>query len=127
MEGPIEPRPELRAGEQLHMRAGPGLHGHAEFREKMDEESPDGRPPTEPVRRESRIVFLTFLALVSVAVIAALVWRGGAVPGAIALVLVLAFIGLAAWPAWHAGLDRKIEERHVADEVRGHRHDGTAG
>jgi hypothetical protein len=101
------------------MRPNPALEQEAEFREMMQEESPDGRPPTAPARRESRILFFTVLVLVTAAVIAALTWQSGSiVPGLIALGLMIAFIVLAAWPTWNAGVDRTIEERHVADELR---------
>lgn len=100
----------------------PPLKGPEEevrFRELMDEESPDGRPPSGPVKRESRILFWTVYILVIVAVVSALTWRSGSiVPGLIALLLMLVFIGLAAWPTWHAAVDRKIEERHVAEEIK---------
>jgi hypothetical protein len=118
--------PESRTND-LPIRPGPGLDPEAALRERMNEESPDGRPPSEPARRESRVVFWSILVLVTAVVIAALIWRGGLIPGVLALILMLAFVGIAAWPAWHAGLDRRIDERHVADELKAeHRGGGPA-
>jgi len=105
--------------EPLHINAGPGLDPEARFQELMNEESPDGRPPTGPVRRESRVLFLCALVLITSVVIAALIWRSGSIiPGLMGLALMLGFIVLAAWPTWNAGAERKLEERHVADEVK---------
>lgn len=91
------------------------------FREAMEEQSPDGRPPTESVRRESRALFIGGLAIVMALVLAALLWRGGWLPAVLGLVLMLGFVVLAAWPAWNAGAERKIEERRVTDQAKEHR------
>lgn len=91
----------------------------AVIRERLEEESPDGRPPTPKVRRESRAVFWVILCVVTVGALASLYWAGGAAPVAVAVVLVLGFIGLAAWPAWHAAMDRKLDRERAEREVRG--------
>jgi hypothetical protein len=103
-----------------HKRPPEGTQAAAEFRDLMNETSPDGRPPAEAVRRESLVLFVSVLAVVTLIVVTALIRSSGSiVPGLIALLLMLVFIGLAAWPAWNAGVDRKIEERHASDQIRG--------
>lgn len=115
------------AHDPLGIRPGPGLDADTERRERMNEESPDGRPPSEPVRRESKIVFWSFFTLVAVVVIAALVWDGGITAGVAAAALIVMFVGIAAWSAWHAALDRRFDERRVADELRVEHGSGRAG
>src|SRR6185295_8865535 len=75
-EGPMDSDPRS-PGPPVDARPGPGMQNDPQFRELMDEESPDGRPPTAPVRRESRLLFLSILAVVTIAVVAALIWRSG--------------------------------------------------
>jgi hypothetical protein len=91
----------------------------AVIRERLEAESPDGRPPTPKVRRESRTLFWVILSVVTVGALASLYWAGGAAPVAVAVVLVIGFIGLAAWPAWHAAMDRKVDRDRAEREVRG--------
>jgi hypothetical protein len=87
-------------------------------RERLDAESPDGRPPTRPVRRRSTMFFVLVLIAVAATVLISLYLGGGIVPAMVAVVLIAAFIGFAAWPAWHAAADR-THDRHVAEqEVR---------
>lgn len=87
-------------------------------RERLDAESPDGRPPTRPARRRSTALFILLFVGVAVAVMVSLYLGGGWVPLLAALALIVAFIGMAAWPAWHAAADR-VHDRHVVEnEVR---------
>jgi hypothetical protein len=113
--------------EDLHILPGPGLDEEEEMvRERMEVSSPDGRPPPLEIRRETRRLFFAALTIVAVVVLVAIYAWGGLGPTAVALVLWGVFIGLAAWPAWHAGLDRKIEENRVRRDIGVERHGRTA-
>jgi hypothetical protein len=113
----------LRDEEDLHILPGPGLDEDELVRERMEIASPDGRPPPRQIRRETRRMFFLALTIAAVVVLVAIYSWGGPGPTAVALVLWGVFIGLAAWPTWHAGLDRKAEEnrarRDLAAERRG--------
>jgi hypothetical protein len=115
------------AADAMGMRPGPALTPETELRERMNEESPDGRPPSAPVRRESKLVFWSVFTLVAVIVIAALIWDGGVTAGIVAAALIVLFVGIAAWSAWHAALDRRFDERRVTDELRVEHRSGHAG
>src|ERR1700741_4148853 len=80
-----------------------------EVRELLEEESPDGRPPTRKVRKESEVVFLVALIAVAVLVLSVLYFAGGPIPATIGALLAVLFVGLAAWPAWTAAVERKID------------------
>jgi hypothetical protein len=95
--------------EELHMIPGPGLDDEQQLREKMDEISPDGRPPTVAIHREARRLFFLALTVAAVVVLVAIYAWGGIGPTAVALVLWGLFIGLAAWPTWHAAIDRRMD------------------
>lgn len=88
-----------------------------EVRERLDEESPDGRPPSPRARRGAEAVFITGLSVVFIAVIASLYAWGGPIPALVALVLIGTFVGLAAWPAWHAAMDRRRDRARAEGEV----------
>ena len=110
----------------LHAHPGPGLlkMDEDEFRERMDMESPDGRPPPQRDRRAAKWLFVVLLAMAFVAVIGVLWAYAGPAPAAIALFLIICFMGFAAWPTWHAALDRKLDadriKREVVEERRPH-------
>ena len=89
----------------------------ASIRERMDAESPDGRPPTEKLKRGERWVFVVALGAVFVGIIWVVYASGGIIPAAIALALALVFIGLAAWPTWHAAYSRDHDTRKVRGEI----------
>ena len=115
-----------RADEDLHILPGPGLDEEEEVRERMEMSSPDGRPPPMAIRRETRRLFFAALTIAAVVVLVAIYSWGGIGPTAVALVLWGVFIGLAAWPTWHAGMDRKIEENRARRDIGVERHGRTA-
>ena len=49
------------AEESLHVVPGPGEAADQRLQEKMEEISPDGRPPPEAIKRESRRLFFVGL------------------------------------------------------------------
>jgi hypothetical protein len=111
--------PEVIGEELLHLRKGPGTIkvSEDEIAERMDAESPDGRPPTMRDRREARIFFWAGLVILPTAVIGIMAWYAGWLPAALAFVLMLGFILFAAWPTWHAALNRKQDTDKVKREV----------
>jgi hypothetical protein len=115
---PAAPNPVM-GEEVLHARPGPGAVniGEEEFRERMDMDSPDGRPPPQRDRRSAKWIFGVGLAVAFFAVLTAIWYYAGPIPGAIAILLMVLFIGLAAWPAWHAALDRRMDATRVKREV----------
>jgi hypothetical protein len=119
---PVQPRSAAQrvVGEEvLHAHPGPGVvrMDEEEFRERMELESPDGRPPPQRDRRGAKWIFGIGLAVAFFAVLSAIWWYAGAVPGGIAILLMILFIGMAAWPAWHAAMDRKLDGERVKREV----------
>ena len=115
-------RPTARGevGEEvLHAHAGPGAldMDEDEFRERMDLESPDGRPPPQRDRRAAQWLFVVLLAAAFVAVIGVLWAYAGPAPAAIALFLILCFMAFAAWPTWHAAWDRRQDAERIKREV----------
>jgi hypothetical protein len=96
--------------------------GHTEavdqrVRDRMDQDSPDGRPPALAGRRQSRMVFYTALVVVWVVVITAVYWVGGFAMSAMVLLLTAIYIGYASWPVWRAGLERRADEHRAEREV----------
>jgi len=83
--------------------------------ERLEAESPDGRPPTSRARHWSKVAFAVAAVVVLVVVLRALYIGGGVAPMLIALVLIVVFIGFAAWPVWRAAGDR-TRDRHVAEK-----------
>jgi hypothetical protein len=101
--------------------------GHTEavddlVRERMEAESPDGRPPTLANRRRSREFFFVALIAVWVVVLVAVYWMGGMAMAALVLLLSALYIGYAAWPTWRAALERRADEHRAEREVEAERH-----
>jgi hypothetical protein len=86
-------------------------------RERMDEESPDGAPPTLMRRRNSRRIFLTAFVVVWVVVLSAVYMIGGVQLAALVLALTAIYIGFAAWPTWRAALERRGDEKRAEREI----------
>jgi len=112
--------------DELHILPGPGLEEEEMVRERLEADSPDGRPPGLQARRETRRLFLVALTVVTVVVLVAITIWGGWGATAVALVLAGIFIGFAAWPTWHAAVDRKVEENRARREVATERHGRTS-
>lgn len=93
----------------------------ATLRERMDADSPDGRPPTARLKREERWVFAVALGAVFLGILAVVYISGGLIPAAMALALAVVFIGLAAWPTWHAAMDRDFDTRKARRHIRAER------
>jgi hypothetical protein len=111
--------PDMVGEEVLHAQRGPGavvIH-EDELRERMDEESVDGRPPELKDQRRAQMFFWITLAAVFTAVVGILWWYAGFLPALVAVVLAIFFIGLAAWPTWHAAVDRKMDEARIKRDV----------
>jgi hypothetical protein len=105
--------------ELLHIHPGPGTveMSEDELRERMWDSSPDGRPPSMKDAREARAIFIVGFTLTTVGVLAVLWIWAGFLPMLLGAVLSVMFIGIAAWPTWHAGLDRKLDENRVKHQV----------
>jgi hypothetical protein len=96
--------------------------GHTEsvdnrVRERMEEESPDGRPPGLADRRSSKKIFFGTLIVVWVVVISAVSYVGGWPMAALVLLLSAVYIGYASWPVWRAALERQGDERRAEREI----------
>lgn len=104
--------------------------GHTEevdnqVRERMEEESPDGRPPSLEGRRKSKALFYTALIIVWVVVLSALYWYFGMAMAALALLLTAIYVGFAAWPTWRAALERQADEKRAEREVESENNPGA--
>jgi hypothetical protein len=115
---------DKRMGEELlHVHPGPGavVMGEDELRERMWVNSPDGRPPSMKDNRDARAIFIVGFVLTTLGVLAVLwIWAGW-LPMLVGAMLSILFIGMAAWPAWGAGAERKLDEvkvKHQALEER---------
>lgn len=121
---PADTTPQARhtsTGSALDLiRPGPGHPDAVDelVRERMEEESPDGRPPPIAQRRRSRNLFIAAMAIVWVIVLAAVYSLGGPRLALLALVLTAIYIGYAAWPTWRAALERRGDEERAEREVK---------
>lgn len=86
-------------------------------RAHLTAESPEGRPPTARVRRRSTVAFVGALAVVAIGIFTSLYVWGGLIPALVASLLVLLFVGLAAWPVWTAAAARGRDRGHARREV----------
>jgi hypothetical protein len=113
------PDPASLGEEVMHIHPGPGTVNlpEEELRERMDAESPDGRPPSMHDSRQAKAIFFTGFILTTVVVLAVLWIWAGLLPMLVGLILGTFFIFFAAWPTWHAGLDRKLDKNRVKHEV----------
>jgi hypothetical protein len=105
--------------ELLHIHPGPGnvTMTEDEMRERMSVTSPDGRSPSMKDNRDARAIFIVGFVLTTLGVLAVLwIWAGW-LPMLVGAMLSILFIGMAAWPTWHAGLDRKLDENKVKHQV----------
>ena len=104
--------------EVLEAHPGPGLVvvDEEELRDRMDAESPDGRPPKLRQLRQARALFLG-LWVVPLVVIGLLAYYASWVPAVLAVVFMVLFVGIAAWPTWYAAIDRKMDADKVKREV----------
>jgi hypothetical protein len=101
--------------------------GHADevdelVRERMEEDSPDGRPPTLAGRRDSRYLFFGALTAVWLVVLTAVWWIGGIALAALVLAITAIYIGFAAWPAWRAALERRGDTHRAEREIEAESH-----
>ena len=95
-------------------------------RERMEEESPDGRPPSLEDRRKSRTLFYIVLAVVWIVVISAVGYVGGWAMAGLVLLLTAIYIGYASWPVWRAAIGRQADERRAEREVANDTQGGMA-
>ena len=111
--------PEDMGEELLHVHPGPGnvAVGEDEMRERMSDSSPDGRSPTMKDSRDARLIFIAGFTVTTLGVLAVLwIWAGW-LPMLVGAMLSVLFIGMAAWPAWGAGAERKLDENRVKHQV----------
>lgn len=116
-ERPEESRPEF----ELHIVPGPGLAEDELVRERLEMNSPDGRPPSLQIRRETRRLFLMAFTVAAVVVLVAIYSWGGLGPTAVAILMTAIFIGLGAWPTWRAAMIRSTDETRARSQIAAER------
>jgi hypothetical protein len=114
-------RRDIPADEEFHILRGPGYSEEEALQERLAVTSPDGRPPPVEIHRETRQMFFLALTVTSVVVLVAIYAWGGIGPLAVALVMWGVFIGLAAFPTWHAALARRADEDRARRELTAQR------